>query len=222
MADDTLKNKKIEGEGEGETVEVPLKTLAKMQEQMAELERKVEEVEGKNAGLEEAFSKGASTEGEQKIREKKTFEPKFRTVRIRKYPVAGDVENMGYVVGWTNRGAYQVVDKSGVSPQVVDMIDIIYLGQERGADGKLKAEQVKLLDLMNRGVQVHCKIISNKKTNRAEPTGEEIDVSVYDPQHGLITTGEKIDGYVTYSDVTYTIQIPGVVGETEIDGMFVN
>ena len=223
MAED-IKNKNVQEDPEVETVPVPLTVLAKMQEQMAELERKVEEGAAKNAGLEEAFSnsKDLSTTGEQKLREKRSFEPKFRTVRIRKYPIAGDPDNLGYIVGWTSRGAYQVVDKSGVSPQVVDMLDVIFLGQEKTPEGKIKAEQIKLLDLYNKGLQVHCKIVKTEKVERPEPTGEEIDVSVYDPQHGLITTGEKIDGFVTFSDVKYTIQIPGINEAVEIDGLFVN
>lgn len=216
MAEDKLNNQ------EGEVVPVPLKTLAKMQEQMAEMERKIEEESSKRAGLEAMLESGAKTDGEPKLREKKSFEPKFRTVRVRKYPIAGDVENMGYIVGWTSRGAYQEVDRTGASPQMVDFIDVIFLGQEKTAEGKIKAEKIRLLDLMNKGIQVHCKIVGTKVENRSEPTGEEIDVSIYDPQHGLITTGEKVDGFVTYSDRTYTIQIPGVQGDVEIDGAFLN
>lgn len=204
-----------------DVVEVPLNLLTKMQEQMAELERKVEEGEAKNAGLEEMFSKGVSSEGETKLREKKNFEPKFRTVRIRKYPKAGGPE-LGYVVGWTNRGAYQEVDRSGVSPQVVDYIDVIFLGDEKSKDGKIKAEKIKLLDLFNNGIQVHCKIVSTKRNDEKIPTGEEIDITVFDPQHGLISTGEKIDGYITMSDIQYTIQIPTVSGDVVVDGAFVN
>lgn len=203
-------------------VQVPEKTLIAMQEQMAELERKDAEKDAKMAGLEEMFAKGASTEGEPKLREKKSFEPKFRTVRIRKYPIAGDVNNLGYVVGWTSRGAYQEVDRSGVSPQVVDYIDILFLGQERSEKGKIRAEKVKLLDLFNHGIQVHCKIIDSKVEPKKKPTGEEIDVSVFDPQHGLVATGDKIDGFVTYSDIVYTIQVPGQDKPVEIDATFVN
>lgn len=214
MADD--KDKK------DEKVEVPMSALTKMQEQMAEMERKLVEVESKNAGLEEQFLNKPSTEAKNELRTKKDFEPKFRTVRIRKYPIAGDVTNLGYVVGWTNRGAYQKVDRSGVSPQIVDFIDIIFLGRERDKDGKLQVEEVKLLDLFNNGIQVHCKIIKIDRKEVAVPTNEEIDISVYDPTHGLVQTGEKIDGFVTYSDLKYTVQIPGVEGEHVIDALFLN
>lgn len=206
---------------EEDVVEVPLSLLTKMQEQMAELERKVEEGEAKNAGIEELLAKGVSAEGETKLREKKSFEPKFRTVRIRKYPKAGGPE-LGYVIGWTNKGAYQEVDRSGVSPQIVDYIDVIFLGDEKTKEGKIKAEKIKLLDLFNFGVQVHCKIVNTKRNDEKIPTGEEIDVTVFDPQHGLVSTGDKIDGYVTMSDIQYTIQIPGVTGDVVVDGTFVN
>jgi hypothetical protein len=207
-----------------ETVPVPLKTLEAMQKQMADMEIKLENEalarQGVEAILEEM--KGADTTGEKKLREKKSFEPKFRTVRLRQYPIGGDETKLGYVVGWTNKGAYQEVDRSGVSPVIVDMIDIIFLGHERNKDGKLQAEKVKLLDLMNKGVQVHCKIIEKKVAPRQEPTGEEIDVTVFDPQHGLIATGDKVDGYTMFSDISYLVQIPGVAEPVWVDGEFVN
>ena len=206
---------------EDELVQIKQADLTKIMESIAEGERKNADLEAKVAGL--AEQTGAADTSEPKLREKKNFEPKFRTVRIRKYPIKGDYDNQGYVVGWTNRGAYQMVDKSGISPQIVDMIDIIFLGAERDAKtGKLQAEAVPLLSLFNKGVQVHCKIIKQERHEVKEPTGEEIDITVYDPKHGMMPTGEKIDGYVGRSDVTYTIQIPGVQGETEIDGIYVN
>lgn len=206
---------------EDKKIEVSEKTLIKIQEDMAEMERQREEDRAKVAGLEEALAK-AGTTGEVKLREKKSFEPKFRTVRVRKYPIAGDPENLGYVVGWTNRGAYQEVDRSGISPQVVDYIDIIFLGKEKNEKGKLSAEKVRLLDLMNKGIQVHCKIIEQKKDEKQVPTGEEINVSVFDPQHGLVSTGDTIDGFTSYSEIEYKIQIPGVNEPVWIDSLYCN
>jgi len=212
-----------ENEGAKEkTIEVSEKSLLAMQEKMAEMERQREEDRSKMAGLEELFSKGATPVGEGKLREKKNFEPAFRTVRIRKYPIAGDYENLGYVIGWDHRGAYQEVDRTGVTPQVLDFINIFFLGKERGENGKLKAEKVKLLDLMNNSVQVHCKILETKKNIIKVPTGEEIDVSVFDPQHGLVSTGDRVDGYFTQSEVKYTISIPGIDKPVEVGGEFVN
>jgi hypothetical protein len=190
-----------------------------LQEQIADQDRKIADMEARNAGLEEMFAKGATVSGEPVIREKKNFEPKFRTVRIRKYPVAGG--ELGYVIGWTNKGAYQEVDRSGVAPSIVDYIDILFLGHEK-KDGKLQAEKVKLLDLLNKGVQVHCKILKTDKEINKVPTGEEINVSVFDPQHGLVQSGDVIDGYVTFSEVKYTIQIPGVDEPVIIDSTFCN
>ena len=217
MADD-----KKEKKGGEENVEVPLSVLTKLQEQMAEQEKKMVDLEAKNAGLEELMATQVSTEGEKVLKKRPNFEPKFRTARIRKYPIAGNHENLGYVVGWTNRGAYEEVDRSGVSPQIVNYMDVIFLGQEKTPEGKIKAEKIKALDLMNLGVQVYCKIIDVKKQNREEPTGEKINVNVWDPQHGLVSTGEEIDGYVIFSDTTYTIEIPGVKEPVVIDEKFCN
>ena len=218
---DDNKNKKPEGDEE-EKVPVPMSQLVKLQEDLASMERAREEDRAKIAGLEEMFAKGAGTDAEPKLREKKNFEPKFRTVRIRKYPIAGDFNNQGYIVGWTNRGAYQEVDRNGVTAQVVDFIDVIFLGQEKTPEGKIKAEKIRLLDLYNKGTQVFCKIVKVEEKKHDTPTGETIMVNTFDPKHGLVATGEEIDGYVSHSDLKYTIQIPGVDVETVIDSVYVN
>ena len=181
---------------EEKTIKVSAKTILEMQEKMAEQDRKIADMEAKGAGIEEILAKSAEAGDTPKLREKKSFEPKFRTVRLRKYPIAGDPENLGYIIGWTNRGAYQTVDRSGVAPQIVDMIDVVFLGQEKNAEGKIKAEAIRLLDLYNKGHQVHCKILETKREEIKTPTGEEIDVTVFDPAHGLVATGDKIDGFV--------------------------
>lgn len=200
-------------------VEVPLKLLTEMQEQMAAMEKTIEDEKAKTAGLADMLSKADTTDA-PKLREQKTREPKFHTVRLRKYPKGGGDE-LQYVGGWTNKGAYQEVDRSGVSPQIVDFIDIFYIGDEKGKDGKLKVEKVKLLDFLNKGQQVHCKIIEEKKEMIKAPTGEEISITVFDPQHGMTSTGDIIDGYVVQSDVKFKVQVPGH-GEVWIDGEFVN
>lgn len=220
MADDE-KNKVELQPGQ---VVVDQKTLQAVLEKTAELEKQVADQAAKNAGLEELFasSQPADTTGERKLRERKSFEPAFRTVRVRKYPMGGDFENQGYVIGWTSRGSYQKVDRSGISPVLVDYIDIVFLDHEKNAEGKLTAESVPLLDLLNKGVQVHCKVLELKKNEHKDPTGEEINVTVWDPQHGLLQTGDIIDGYVGMTDLTYTIQIPGRKDPVTIDGQFVN
>lgn len=216
MAEDTKEDKK-----EVPMVQVPQSDLTKIMESIAESDRKVAELEAQLEGVKQN-SKAASTTDEPMLREKKNFEPKFRTVRIRKYPMNGQFDDLGYITGWSNRGAYQVVDRSGIAPQIIDMLDVQFLGHEKTPDGKLKFEAIPLLSMYNKGVQVHCKILEKKTEPRKEPTGEEIDITVFDPKHGMMATGDKIDGYVAYSDVTYTIQIPGVEGATTIDGTFVN
>lgn len=194
--------------------------LTKILEAQAESDRKIAEMEANQAGMQQLLSKADADE--PKLREKKDFAPKFRTVRLRQYPMKGIHDDLGYVVGWTNRGAYQVVDRSGVSPIVVDMIDVIFLDHERDKDGKMQAEAIPLLSLFNKGIQVHCKILEQNREDVKVPTGEEIDITVYDPQHGLRATGEKIDGWVAHSEISYTIQIPGRAEPYKIDGMFVN
>ena len=207
---------------EEKTIKVSAKTILEMQEKMAEQDRKIADMEAKGAGIEEILAKSAEAGDTPKLREKKSFEPKFRTVRLRKYPIAGDPENLGYIIGWTNRGAYQTVDRSGVSPQIVDMIDVVFLGQEKNAEGKIKAEAIRLLDLYNKGHQVHCKILETKREEIKTPTGEEIDVTVFDPAHGLMATGDKIDGWVAQSEIKYKLQVPGVEDAVWIDANFCN
>lgn len=210
---------KILKEGE---VAVPQSVLVQIQEQLANQEKEIADGKAKMAGMQESIEAGISVEDGAKLREKKNFEPTFRTVRIRKYPIAGDFENLGYIIGRTSRGAYQEVDRSGVSPQVVDYIEVVFLGEDKTKDGKIKAEKIKLLDYLNKGIQVHCKVLGESKISRKVPTGEEVDVSVYDPQHGLVSTGEQVDSYVTYSDTTLEIQIPGVDEPVKIDALYCN
>ena len=218
--DDTKKG----GKKDEKMVQVPQSVLTDIQEKMSEQEQKIANMEARNAGIEEMLEKGATPEGEQKtLRTKKNFEPKFRTVRIRKYPMFGDHENLGYVIGWTSRGAYRKVDDSGVVKQWVDYIDVIYLGHEKDEKtGKLQAEAVKLLDLINFGIQVNCKIVDKKIEKKEQPTGEEISVQTFDPQHGLVATGEIIDGFTSYSDIKYQIQIPGIAEPIWIDQLYCN
>lgn len=209
-------------EKKSKTVEVPTELLQKMQEQMAEQDRKIADMEAKNAGIEEMVAKSAETNSELKLKEKKDFEPKFHTVRVRKYPIAGDEYNLGFIIGWTNKGAYQDYETTSAGKQLADYIDVIFLGHEKTEDGKIKAEKIKLLDLMNKGVQVHCKILETKREEVKVPTGEEINVNVFDPQHGLITTGDTVDGYTAYSNIQYKIQIPGVVEPVWVDSLYAN
>lgn len=220
MADDETKKDK----GEEGVVQVPMKLLTKMQEDMAAMERRLADSEAANAGIAALAETLTEANGEKKdgLRKQKTFEPKFRTIRLRKYPIKGDFEDKGFVIGWTNRGAYQTVDRTGVAPVIVDMIDIVFLGREKSKDGKLQAEQVKLLDLMNQGEFVHCKILDTKKVPKEVPTNEEINVSVFDPQHGMIATGEVIDGYFTYDEIKYLVQIPGVADPVWVDSTYAN
>lgn len=224
----------------GEIV-VDQKTLATVLEKQAEMEKILAEKDSRMAGLEEMFAadRGPDTVGAEKgkLRERKDHEPQFRTVRLRKYPMAGDVTNQGWVIGWTDRGAYHKVDKSGVSAQLVDWIDIIFLDHEKGEDGKLVAESVPLLDLLNKGEQVHCRILDIKdykgqsfkpsypSTFQAEKkvgTGEEIRIKTFDQRHGLMESDETIDGYVGFTDLRYVVQIPGRAEPFEIDGKYVN
>lgn len=207
----------------GEVV-VSQETLQKVLAGQAELERQLEEERGKTAGIAEMFEaqKGGEANGEKKLREKKNYEPAFRTVRLRQFPIANDPENLGWVVGWTDRGAYQKVDRSGVAPVLVDYIDIFFLGQERNGEGKLQAESVPLLSLINQGVQKHCKILSREISPRKQPTFEEIRVTTWDPAHGMMETGDIIDGFVGYTDITYKLQVPGIAEPITIDGKYVN
>lgn len=206
----------------GETV-VSSELLEKILAGQGKIELELEEERAKRAGLEALMETQLTPEGKEKgLREKKNYEPKFRTIRIRKFPIAGNVEDMGYVIGWTNRGAYHKVVQTGMGPREVDYIDVIFLGKERNTDGKLQAETIPLLDLLNKGEQVVCKIIKTEREDQKIPTGEELDVTTWDPQHGLVMTGDKIDGYVVQSDIKYTIQIPDIAEPLVIDAKFCN
>lgn len=204
-------------------VEVPVAVLAEMQEQMSRMEKDAAERDAKIAGLEEMQSAIANPEaiGAKPLREKKTFEPKFRMLRLRKYPIAGKLDDMGIVIGWTSRGAYREIDVNGLTREWVDFIDVIFLGHEKNEKGQIKAEKVKLLDLVNNGVQEWYKILETKVEQRPEPTNEEIDVTIFDPAHGLVSTGDKVDGYTMFTDRTYKVLIPGV-GEVWVDSEFAN
>jgi hypothetical protein len=219
--------------------------LQKVLDKQAEIEIELEQQKAKNAGLEAMFAeKDPGTTGEKKLREKKSFEPSFRTVTMKKFPVAGDPEKEAIVIGWTNRGAYQKVDKSGVSAQIIDYIDVIYLGQERNAEGKLQAEAVPLLALMG-AAEVTCKVLETKDhegrpvklrysplidtdlsldrpAEKKVETGETIHVASWDPKHGLVDSGEVIDGWVAFTNLTFVLQIPGWPEPVEIDSKFCN
>lgn len=206
-------------EKEDKKIEVSESMLVSIQEQMAAMEIKIADGEAEREGL-KAMVETASTAGEPKLREKKNFEPKFRTVRVRKYPIGGDETNLGYVIGWTKKGAYQEVDRTGPAPVWVDYIDVIFLGQ------KNKAEKIKLLDLLNKGIQVYCKVLKieggKKEDAKLIPTGEELSIVTFDPQHGMTDTGEKIDGYVAHTEAVYIVSIPGVADPVEIGEQFLN
>ena len=218
---------------EGEVV-IDQSILSKVLEQQAATEKKLADLEAKNAGLEEMFAEdqGVSPTGEKKLRERKTFEPKFRTVKLRKYPIGNpDDGKTGFVIGWTDRGAYEKVDRSGINPVVVNYLDVLFLDPETGdylkttgEDGKERTyvQQVQILDLLNTGVPVNCKILEEKREKRKVPTGEELHVKTWDPRHGLLETGEVIDGYVGVTDVEYTLQIPGIEKPLKIDQKYVN
>ena len=222
------KEKKVVEVKDDEVV-VSQKTITAILEKQAELEKKVADQEAKSAGLEEMFNEdqGVSPTGEKKLREKKTFEPKFRTVRLRKYPIGNpDDGNLGYVIGWTDRGAYEKVNRDGVNPVVVNYLDILFLDPEtmgyKKVDGKLYVQQVQILDLLNAGVPVNCKIVGEKREVKKIPTGEEIHVKVWDPRHGQLETGEIIDGYVGVTDIELQLQIPGLEKPLTIDAKYVN
>lgn len=203
-------------------VVVDQKTLQQVLDKQAEMELEIEENKNKQAGLEALLNEGKDSAPEGKLREKKNFEPKFRTVKLRQYPFdANNPTELTYVIGISDRKAFQEVDSSGITRQVVDMIEIIPLPKSK--DEKPVAMKVKLLDFMNNGIQKNCKILSVKREEDDKvPTGEEIDVTVFDPAHGLTATGDKVDGYTSFAKIKYEIQIPGVAESIWIDAKYCN
>jgi hypothetical protein len=214
--------KQVEEEPD-EMIQVSAKTLREIQQQMKQNEIDKENNRLRMAGLEQMIedSKGPATDGQPRLREKKDNTPKFRTVRLHKMPMAGDVTNEGIVIGWSNRGAYQKIDKTGVAPVVVDHLDVFFLDHERNADGVLQAETVTLQSFLD-SPTIICKIQKMDRTERKVPTGEEIQAMTYDEKHGMVSTGEIVDGFVGFTDTVYTIEVPGRTEPVEIDAMFVN
>jgi len=200
---------------EDKAVSVPSSVLADIQKRMTDLEIAAESKDGIIEGLKTMLEEKADSKGDEKLRKRRDFTPKFRTVKMRRYPVNGDPAKLDYVIGWTDRGAFEEVDRSGLSPQMVNYMEIIFMTQPK------KAEKVKILDLLNRGIQVSCKVAEEKRRVKEVPTGEEISVSMFDPQHGMISTGEVVDGMTTYHDTDYLIEIPGS-DPVWINGKFLN
>lgn len=223
---------------EGE-VAVSAKTLEAIQEQMATMATEIENEKLKRAGLEEMFAAESGKTTEPGLREKKNTEPTFRTVSLRKYDPAhtGDPESEKFIIGWTPRGAYRkAVDNGLGGKEFVEYLDVIFLDSEK-VDGKVQAIAVPALDVMNSGRRVVCRVLDIKdykgqsfkptypQTGQAERkvgTGEEISVTTWDPKHGLVDSGEVIDGWVAFSDLTFIVQIPGRTDPLEIDQRFVN
>lgn len=195
-------------------VQVSSSVLETMQKQMLDMEIKMESQRGEIEGLKVIREREEDGDA-RKLRTKRNFEPKFRTARLRKYPFAGNYDDQRYVVGWTARGAYQEVDRTGISPTIVDYIDIMFLGEE-------KPQKVRLLDLLNDGIQEHCKIVNVEKKVEEVGTGEEIGVTEFDSQHGTVLTGDKVDGMTVFQKFVYEVQIPGHDGTVMIEEKFIN
>ncbi|MBK3666181.1 hypothetical protein JJE66_33790 [Bradyrhizobium diazoefficiens] len=213
MADETTKKDK-------KTVEVPQAQLTEIMEKLSSLEIANADKDAKIAGL-MAATETAAPVGETPLRQKKTFEPAFRVVRLKKIPFNGDPEDKRIVVGWTKRGSYQKVDRSGVAPELVDYMQVIFLGHEKDADGNMQAFEVRTLDLYN-AESVVCKIEKESINRHKEPTGEVIPVVIYDPKHGNVLTGEHVDGWTEEFDNTLAISIPGVKDPVVISSKFAN
>lgn len=223
---------------DGEIV-VSAKTLETIQEQMATMATDLENEKLKRAGLEELFAAESGKTTEPGLREKKNMEPAFRTVSLRKYDPtnSGDPDKEDFIVAWTPRGAYRkAVDNGLGGKEFVEYLDVIFLNGEK-KDGKVQAVSVPALEVMNSGRRVMCRVLDIKdykgqsfkptypQTHQAErkvATGEEIQITTWDPKHGLVTSGETIDGWVAFSDLTFVIQVPGHSEPLEIDQRFCN
>lgn len=223
---------------EGEVV-VDQKTLSAILEKQALMETDLENEKLKRVGLEELFAAESGKTTEPGLREKKNTEPTFRTVNLRKYDPtnSGDPDKEDFIIGWTPRGAYRKgVDNGLGGKEFVEFLDVIFLNSEK-KDGKVQAVSVPALDVMNSGHRVACRVLDIKdyKGNSFKPTypptgqaerkvatGEEISITTWDPKHGLVDSGEIIDGWVAFSNLTFLVQIPGRAEPYEIDQRFVN
>lgn len=196
------------------TVEIPQDQLTEIMSRLSTLEIENANKDAKIAGL-QAATAAAAPVGETPLRQKQTFEPAFRTVRLKKMPYKGNVEDKRIVIGWTNRGSYQKVNRDGVAPEIVDYMQLIFLGDEKNA------YETRTLDFYNAETVV-CKVEKESKKTYKKPTGEVIPVVVYDPKHGSVMTGETVDGFIEYTDVELVLSVPGEKEPLTIDAKFVN
>jgi hypothetical protein len=201
------------------TVEVPQAQLTEILTKLNSLEIANADKDAKIAGF--MAMQDAPAVGDTPLRQKKTFEPAFRVARLKKLPFNGDPEDKRIVIGWTNRGSYQKVSREGVAPELIDYMQIIFLGHEKNAEGKPQAFEVRTLDLYN-AESITCRIEKQEVHKHVEPTGEIIPVVTYDPKHGNVLTGETVDGWVETPEVTLTLIVPGIKDPVTVDARFVN
>lgn len=199
MADETKK-----------TVEVPVDLLKEMQEKIAALEAR--------------DTVNAVMEGKKDIRELESLEAKFKQkkIRLRKVRILNDKneDKGGIVIGWTARGAYEVVDKSGPNAVNVNMMDVFFLGGPKD-----KPTTITLKTLMS-GEEIWCDEVSRDVQIKKHKTGEEIEVMEWDTKTGRgnnqISTGVIIDGYYAIPEGTMALKVPGQEEPVIIDIRFAN
>ena len=156
--------------------------------------------------------------GKKDIRELESLEERFKTKKyyLRKIKIVDDKgeDHGGIVVGWTDRGAYEVVDKSGVSAIMVNYMDVFLLRKKTPVT--VKAMTVK------DGERIECTEVSRDIKIHKHKTGEEIEVMEWDEKHGHLSTGTMIDGYYATPEGTITVSIPGIAEPYTINQKYLN
>lgn len=186
---------------------------------LLDMQKQIKDLEARTLAAETAALVTAVAEGKKDIREIESLTERFKLkeLTLRKLSITGadGKDKGGIVIGWTPRGAYEVVDKSGANAVLVNMMDVFFLG---GSD---KPTTIKASDLV-KGERIKCKEISRDMQVVKHKTGEEIEVSEFKTEHGLVATGTIIDGYYAQPEGTYTVSIPEHDKPVTINQMFFN
>lgn len=109
-------------------------------------------------------------------------------------------ETKKLVIGWTAKGCYVKVKDHPNEPETL-MYDVLFYGDEKAVPITAK----KFKD----GERIKCVEVSRDIKLEKHATGEEMEVTQFDPKHGMTATGIIIDGFDQRPEGTYTLQVPG-------------
>lgn len=186
---------------EGDTIVVTKAEMATLLARMDSMEKEL----ASTASLDEvkAIESGTADIREiENIEEKWKKAPKVMHLRsvAMEDPKTKQVVNK-VVVGWTKRGCYVKVKDHPNEPETL-MYDVYFYGDKEPVAITAK----KFLD----SPRIKCMEIGRDITVKKYKTGEELEVTEFDPKHGLKSTGTIIDGYYATPEGTYALKVPGI------------